>query len=145
MTRLSGNQAPPDYIALGPEILAFVIEAFALAIDHHLCRTTFAGNPVLHTLGRLPDAARNLLDIARLRQQAQKLGIRKLESNEKGGVIEFNEKNNVNPVWLIGLLQKQPQHFRLDGPAITTCRATPPRSSSAARSASAASGWSASA
>ncbi len=43
-------------------------------------------------------------------------GIRKLESNEKGGVIEFNEKNNVNPVWLIGLLQKQPQHFRLDGP-----------------------------
>ncbi|MCS5931607.1 hypothetical protein LNQ03_07265 [Klebsiella pneumoniae subsp. pneumoniae] len=29
---------------------------------------------------------------------AQKLGIRKLESNEKGGVIEFNEKNNVNPV-----------------------------------------------
>ena len=28
-----------------------------------------------------------LLDVARLRQQAQKLGIRKLEGNEKGGVI----------------------------------------------------------
>ena len=49
-------------------------------------------------------------------QQAQKLGIRKLEGNEKGGTIEFAEKNHVNPVWLIGLLQKQPQHFRLDGP-----------------------------
>lgn len=71
---------------------------------------------LIDRFGRLPDAARNLLDIARLRQQAQKLGIRELESNEKGGVIEFNEKNNVNPVWLIGLLQKQPQHFRLDGP-----------------------------
>lgn len=71
---------------------------------------------LIDRFGRLPDAARNLLDIARLRQQAQKLGIRKLESNEKGGVIEFNEKNNINPVWLIGLLQKQPQHFRLDGP-----------------------------
>ncbi len=71
---------------------------------------------LIDRFGRLPDAARNLLDIARLRQQARKLGIRKLESNEKGGVIEFNEKNNVNPVWLIGLLQKQPQHFRLDGP-----------------------------
>lgn len=71
---------------------------------------------LIDRFGRLPDAARNLLDIARLRQRAQKLGIRKLESNEKGGVIEFNEKNNVNPVWLIGLLQKQPQHFRLDGP-----------------------------
>jgi transcription-repair coupling factor (superfamily II helicase) len=29
------------------------------------------------------DAARNLLDIARLRQQAQKLGIRKLEGMKK--------------------------------------------------------------
>ncbi|MDQ8599155.1 transcription-repair coupling factor, partial [Klebsiella aerogenes] len=71
---------------------------------------------LIDRFGTLPDAARNLLDIARLRQQAQKLGIHKLECNEKGGVIEFNEKNNVNPVWLIGLLQKQPQHYRLDGP-----------------------------
>ena len=66
--------------------------------------------------GLLPDPARILLDVARLRQQAQKLGIRKLEGNEKGGVIEFAEKNHVNPAWLIGLLQKQPQHYRLDGP-----------------------------
>ncbi|MFE4109721.1 transcription-repair coupling factor [Kosakonia sp. YIM B13611] len=71
---------------------------------------------LIDRFGLLPDAARNLLDIARLRQQAQKLGIRKLEGNEKGGMIEFNEKNHVNPAWLIGLLQKQPQHFRLDGP-----------------------------
>ena len=71
---------------------------------------------LIDRFGLLPDAARNLLDIARLRQQAQKLGIRKLEGNEKGGVIEFAEKNHVNPMWLIGLLQKQPQYFRLDGP-----------------------------
>ncbi len=71
---------------------------------------------LIDRFGLLPDAARNLLDIARLRQQAQKLGIRKLEGNEKGGMIEFAEKNHVDPMWLIGLLQKQPQHFRLDGP-----------------------------
>lgn len=71
---------------------------------------------LIDRFGLLPDPARNLLDIARLRQQAQKLGIRRLESNEKGGVVEFNEKNNVNPAWLIGLLQQQPQHYRLDGP-----------------------------
>ncbi|MGL5697787.1 MAG: transcription-repair coupling factor, partial [Kluyvera sp.] len=71
---------------------------------------------LIDRFGLLPDPARNLLDIARLRQQAQKLGIRKLEGNEKGGVIEFAEKNHVNPTWLIGLLQKQPQHYRLDGP-----------------------------
>ncbi|MCY1699537.1 transcription-repair coupling factor [Lelliottia sp. SL45] len=71
---------------------------------------------LIDRFGLLPDAARNLLDIARLRQLAQKLGIRKLEGNDKGGVIEFAEKNHVDPMWLIGLLQKQPQHFRLDGP-----------------------------
>lgn len=71
---------------------------------------------LIDRFGLLPDPARTLLEIARLRQQAQKLGIRKLEGNEKGGVIEFAEKNHVNPAWLIGLLQKQPQHYRLDGP-----------------------------
>lgn len=71
---------------------------------------------LIDRFGLLPDPARTLLDIARLRQQAQKLGIRKLEGHDKGGTIEFAEKNHVNPVWLIGLLQKQPQHFRLDGP-----------------------------
>ncbi|MEW7311395.1 transcription-repair coupling factor [Buttiauxella gaviniae] len=71
---------------------------------------------LIDRFGLLPDAARNLLDIAALRQQAQKLGVRKIEGNDKGGVIEFAEKNHVNPVWLIGLLQKQPQNYRLDGP-----------------------------
>lgn len=71
---------------------------------------------LIDRFGLLPDAARNLLDIAALRQQAQKLGVRKIEGHDKGGVIEFAEKNHVNPVWLIGLLQKQPQHYRLDGP-----------------------------
>ena len=71
---------------------------------------------LIDRFGLLPDAARNLLDIAALRQQAQKLGVRKIEGHDKGGVIEFAEKNHVDPVWLIGLLQKQPQHYRLDGP-----------------------------
>ena len=71
---------------------------------------------LIDRFGLLPDAARHLLDIAALRQLAQKLGIRKIEAHEKGGMIEFAEKNHVDPVWLIGLLQKQPQHYRLDGP-----------------------------
>lgn len=71
---------------------------------------------LIDRFGLLPDPARNLLDIAALRQQARKLGIRKLEANEKGGVMEFNQKNHVDPGWLIGLLQKEPQHYRLDGP-----------------------------
>lgn len=71
---------------------------------------------LIDRFGLLPDPARNLLDIASLRQQAQKLGIRKIEANEKGGMMEFAQKNCVNPAWLIGLLQKQPRVYRLDGP-----------------------------
>ncbi|MEB5920965.1 transcription-repair coupling factor [Franconibacter daqui] len=71
---------------------------------------------LIDRFGLLPDPARNLLDIARLRQQAQKLGIRKIEANDKGGMLEFAEKNHVDPGWLIGLLQKEPQHYRLEGP-----------------------------
>lgn len=81
---------------------------------------------LIDRFGLLPDPARNLLDIARLRQQAQKLGIRKLESNEKGGTIEFNEKNNVNPMWLIGLLQKQPQHYHWMAQRASSLRRTLP-------------------
>jgi len=71
---------------------------------------------LIDRFGLLPDAARNLLDIAALRLTAQKLGVRRIEGNEKGGFIEFAEKNKVDPGWLIGLLQKEPQHWRLDGP-----------------------------
>ena len=71
---------------------------------------------LIDRFGLLPDPARNLLDIASIRQQAQKLGIRKIEANEKGGMMEFAPKNCVNPAWLIGLLQKQPRAYRLDGP-----------------------------
>lgn len=70
---------------------------------------------LIDRFGLLPDPARNLLDIARLRQQAQKLGIRKLEGNEKGGTIEFAEKTTLTlPAYRVAA--KQPQHFRLDGP-----------------------------
>ncbi|NDL61901.1 transcription-repair coupling factor [Acerihabitans arboris] len=71
---------------------------------------------LIDRFGRLPDPARHLLDITALRQRARKLGIKRIEGNEKGGFIEFSEKNRVDPVYLIGLLQRDPKTFRLDGP-----------------------------
>ncbi len=70
---------------------------------------------LIDRFGNLPPAARHLLKIAQMRQQANQLGIKRIEGNERGGFIEFGEKNRVNPSYLIGLLQKQPQSFRLDG------------------------------
>lgn len=72
---------------------------------------------LIDRFGLLPDPARNLLDIAALRLMAQKIGIRRVEASDKGGFIEFAEKNKADPGWLIGLLQKEPQNWRLDGPA----------------------------
>ncbi|WP_145525423.1 transcription-repair coupling factor [Yersinia vastinensis] len=71
---------------------------------------------LIDRFGKLPDAARYLLHTAQLRQQAQSLGIKRIEGNERGGFIEFGDKNKVDPVYLIGLLQRQPQIYRLEGP-----------------------------
>ncbi|MCU1800056.1 transcription-repair coupling factor [Pectobacterium parvum] len=71
---------------------------------------------LIDRFGLLPDASRYLLQIAALRQQAQALGIRRIEGNEKGGFIEFSEQNSVDPSHLIGLLQRDPGTYRLDGP-----------------------------
>lgn len=71
---------------------------------------------LIDRFGKLPDAARYLLQTAELRQQALKLGIKRIEGNERGGFIEFSDKNKVDPVYLIGLLQRQPKIYRLEGP-----------------------------
>ncbi|XBS71214.1 transcription-repair coupling factor [Acerihabitans sp. KWT182] len=71
---------------------------------------------LIDRFGLLPDPARHLLDIAVLRQRARKLGIKRIEGNDKGGFIEFSGKNCVDPSYLIGLLQRDPKTFRLDGP-----------------------------
>ncbi|GAB7205364.1 hypothetical protein OS21_18550 [Dickeya oryzae] len=64
----------------------------------------------------MPDAARHLLQVAALRQQAQALGIKRIEGNDKGGFIEFSQHNRVDPTHLISLLQRDPKVYRLDGP-----------------------------
>ncbi|EPL8094719.1 transcription-repair coupling factor, partial [Morganella morganii] len=72
---------------------------------------------LIDRFGLLPDAGRYLLAAAGLRLQAQALGIRRIEAQEKGGFIEFSEKNHVDPAYLIGLLQNNPKQYRLDGPS----------------------------
>ncbi len=71
---------------------------------------------LIDRFGTLPDATRHLLQIAALRQHAQSLGIKRIEGNEKGGFIEFSAHNRVDPAHLIGLLQRDPRVYRLDGP-----------------------------
>jgi transcription-repair coupling factor (superfamily II helicase) len=66
--------------------------------------------------GELPEAARNLLQLARLRLRARELGIRRLELGPAGGSIQFEEQNRIEAARVIGLVQRQAQEYRLEGP-----------------------------
>lgn len=72
---------------------------------------------LIDRFGLLPDAGKYLLASAALRLQANILGIKRIEAHEKGGFIEFSQRNKVDPSFLIGLLQSAPQTYRLDGPS----------------------------
>ncbi|CUX96774.1 transcription-repair coupling factor [Candidatus Doolittlea endobia] len=71
---------------------------------------------LIDRFGLLPDPARYLLEIAGLRQQAKNLGIRRIESNDKGGFIEFSDTNRIDLSYLTGLLMHESGTYRLDGP-----------------------------
>lgn len=71
---------------------------------------------LIDRFGLLPDAAKNLMKVQQLKLEAAGLGVRKIEAGEKGGVIEFHENAQIDPGFLVGLLQSQPTTYRFDGP-----------------------------
>jgi len=71
---------------------------------------------MIDRFGLLPEPTKNLFALSSLKQLAEKLGIRKVEANSKGGKIEFNHTPNIEPIKIIQLIQKQSSYFRLDGP-----------------------------
>ncbi|WP_299807760.1 transcription-repair coupling factor [uncultured Shewanella sp.] len=71
---------------------------------------------LIDRFGMLPDATKNLMEMTLYKHLATQLGLRKIEMHAKGGSIEFGENNKVDPTFIIGLLQSQPQLYRMDGP-----------------------------
>ena len=71
---------------------------------------------LIDRFGLLPDAAKNLIRQTSLRNHAERLGIRKIDMGNQGGVIEFTDNTNVKPEVIIGLMQTAPKHYKLDGP-----------------------------
>ena len=70
---------------------------------------------LIDRFGLLPDAAKNLVSLSEFKLQAAELGIRRIEANAKGGVVEFGEKTRVSPAYIIELIQKQSRIFKLEG------------------------------
>jgi transcription-repair coupling factor (superfamily II helicase) len=71
---------------------------------------------LIDRFGLLPDAAINLITVNSLKLKAAIIGVKKVESNEKGGYLEFKQDAAINPHFLVGLLQTQPHNFRMEGP-----------------------------
>lgn len=71
---------------------------------------------LIDRFGILPDATKNLLSISELKIDAAQIKIKKIEAQEKGGYIEFYPDADINPAYLVKLLQSQPQKFAMEGP-----------------------------
>ena len=56
-----------------------------------------------------------LLETTKIRYQASRLGITKIELGDKGGFIEFGANNKISVDYLIEIIQKSPKIYRLEG------------------------------
>ncbi|RDV27485.1 transcription-repair coupling factor [Alteromonas aestuariivivens] len=65
--------------------------------------------------GLLPDAAKNLVQVAELKLRARELGILKIDLSAGGGTVEFKQTTSVDPGYIIQLVQTQPKVFKFEG------------------------------
>ena len=70
---------------------------------------------MIDRFGLVPEPVKNLFEATRLKQIAQELGILKLDMGEEGGRILFNEKPNIDPMKIMGLVQKRPWEYSIKG------------------------------
>ena len=70
---------------------------------------------MIDRFGMLPEPARHLFIITKLKQRAQALGIRKLELGPNGGRVLFAAKTRVDPTNLIRLVQREPKRYAFEG------------------------------
>jgi transcription-repair coupling factor (superfamily II helicase) len=66
--------------------------------------------------GELPAPAQNLLRSMRLRLQARRLGLRRVDFGSHGGYVLFEPQNTVDPRAVVKLLQDRSREYRMDGP-----------------------------
>ena len=70
---------------------------------------------LIDRFGLLPQATKNLVQQAKLKLKAQTLGIRKIEAGPESGAVEFSDSTTVDPTQIIGLIQKQPNVYKMEG------------------------------
>jgi transcription-repair coupling factor (superfamily II helicase) len=103
---------PDDYL---PDVHArlTLYKRIASARDAHALRELQI--EMIDRFGLLPDPVKHLFVAAALKLAATSMGIKKLELGERGGRVLFKPQPNIDPMRVIGLIQKQPKVYSLDG------------------------------
>ena len=70
---------------------------------------------LIDRFGLLPQPTKNLVHIAKLRLKAQQIGISRIDAGPKGGTIEFRQDTQVSPTTIIGMMQRQPKLYKMEG------------------------------
>ncbi|MBP7548578.1 MAG: transcription-repair coupling factor, partial [Corallincola sp.] len=70
---------------------------------------------MIDRFGLLPEQAKNLFAIARLRQLAEAIGVRRIDAGPQGVSLEFRSSTAVDPTAIIRLIQSRPSDYKLEG------------------------------
>jgi transcription-repair coupling factor (superfamily II helicase) len=70
---------------------------------------------LIDRFGLLPEATRNLMRIAAIKQRATALGIEKIDATDNGGYMIFGGDSRIDPLALVKLVQNDSRRFRLQG------------------------------
>ena len=71
---------------------------------------------MIDRFGLLPPAVKNLFAIAALRQQAEQLGLTRLDFGPQGGRLEFAADTRADPAAVIRLVRERSSDYRMSGP-----------------------------
>jgi transcription-repair coupling factor (superfamily II helicase) len=70
---------------------------------------------LIDRFGLLPEPAKNLIQIAAIKQDALMLGIEKINASESGGYIQFGDQSQIDPSPLVQLIHQDNQIYRMQG------------------------------
>lgn len=70
---------------------------------------------MIDRFGLLPEPVKTLFSVTELKQQAEKLGLKKIEAGASGGRLIFSAQPQIDTAQLINLIQTQAQVYKFDG------------------------------
>ena len=103
---------PEDYL---PDVMSRLILYKRIASAPDAEELTTLREEIMDRFGALPGPLQNLLRIARLKQLAGALGLRKIDLGPQGGRLYFQPQPRLDATVLVRLLQRQPAIYRMDG------------------------------